>query len=120
MSLRIIWPLLWLTFITILFCLPGSAFPKADFLSKIWFDKWVHIGFFTVLLFLWNWAFRLNKRGDFYLILLLAILYGFLIEVVQHYLIINRSFDLGDLVADTIGSLVGLWTWSLYKKNRPL
>jgi hypothetical protein len=53
---RIATALLYFAVISFLFCLPGSAFPKNNWLSKVHFDKWVHIGFFALLLVLWLWA----------------------------------------------------------------
>jgi VanZ family protein len=106
-------------FITVMFCLPGSVLPHEDWLSKIYFDKWVHIGFFVVLLLLWLWALMPERKGAVWL-LVAAVLYGITIEVVQYYFIPNRSFDLTDWAADTIGSFIGLWFWRRYIKNRPL
>jgi len=34
--------------------------------------------------------------------------YGVIMEYVQKYFIPNRSFDIGDILADTIGSIAGL------------
>jgi len=107
---------LWMVFISVLFCLPGSSLPKADWLSKIYFDKWVHIGFFIVLVLLWSWYLELERTRTYFIIILTAVLYGFIIELVQHYLILNRSFDLGDLAADTLGALFGIFIWDRYKK----
>jgi VanZ family protein len=110
----------WILLISILCFLPGSSLPKAGWLDQISFDKWVHFGLFAVLLFLWRFHFPAGK--SFYFILFgCAIVYGFGVEVIQHYFISNRSFDLYDVVADLVGSIAGLWFWSwLYKKNRPL
>lgn len=101
---------LYFIFITVMFCLPGSVLPHEDWFSKIYFDKWVHIGFFVVLLLLWLWAVTPQKRGAMWL-LAAAVLYGITIEVVQYYFILNRSFDLTDWAADTVGSFIGLWLW---------
>ncbi|HVG17361.1 MAG TPA: VanZ family protein [Chitinophagaceae bacterium] len=108
---------LWTIFISILFCLPGSALPKADWLSKIYFDKWVHIGFFMVLVILWSWFLDIKRNRIYLTIIIVSILYGLTVELVQHYLIVNRSFDLGDLLADTVGALVGLFVWKGYIKK---
>ncbi|HVF97512.1 MAG TPA: VanZ family protein [Flavisolibacter sp.] len=111
--------LLWLLFITVLFFLPGSALPKANWLSKIFFDKWVHFGFFAVLLYLWRY-FLSEKVIDTLLLLAVALLYGLTIEAIQHFFIRNRSFDLGDVLADMAGAIAGLWFWvRLYKKIDP-
>ena len=109
-----------LIFFTILFCLPGSAFPKEDWVSKVYFDKWVHIGIFTVLLFLWCRVLGLSRIRVYILIVLYAIAYGFLIEFIQDRFVDNRSWDLGDVAADLVGSIFGIWVWVRYKKNRPL
>ena len=109
--------LIWFLFISYLFFLPGSALPTDDWMDKIWFDKWVHIGFFSVLSFLWCWALPVSSNR-FILFFLSTVVYGLLVEICQDQLIINRSFDLLDLLADSIGSIIGIWVW--YKKNKPL
>lgn len=112
--------ILWLLLISLLCFLPGSALPKANWLDDISFDKWVHFGLFTVLLFLWRFEFPSAKNYDL-LIVLIAALYGFGIEVIQHYFIPNRSFDLYDILADVTGAIAGVGLWvRIYKKNRPL
>lgn len=107
------WPaaISWFVIINILFFLPGSAFPKDDWLSKIAFDKWVHIGIFTVLLFLWCHALALKSLKAFVLIILLAVGYGLLVEYIQERWVDNRSFDWGDLIADAIGCVIGVIAW---------
>jgi VanZ family protein len=107
---------LYFMFISVLFFLPGSVLPKEDWLSKIYFDKWVHVGFFTVLLFLWLWALMPGKRGAVW-VLAMAILYGIAVEFIQDRFIPNRSFDLGDWAADSFGSFAGLWLWGRYIKK---
>jgi len=98
----------------ILFTLPASAFPTEDWLDKIWFDKWVHIGIFFILVILWCWAL-MNKypagklKTVFVIVALIALVYGIGIEMVQHYLIPNRSFDGGDIIADAAGCLAALF-----------
>jgi VanZ family protein len=100
------------SFISILFFLPGSAFPKEDWFSKIHFDKWVHTGIFMILSFICGWAFLLRQKRDFIVLLLLTIGYGLLVEIIQGNLIANRSYDLADLLADTIGSVAGIIMWA--------
>ena len=111
LSKKFFLPVAALVFFTILFCLPGSAFPKEDWLAKISFDKFVHIGIFTVLLFLWCRALQIDSLKGYIVLIIIAILYGFLIEVIQDQLVVNRSWDLGDVAADFLGSLVGASAW---------
>jgi VanZ family protein len=104
--------ILYFGFISTLFILPGSVFPKNDWLSKIWFDKWVHIGLFCALIWLCCWAFTLVTKASFLKLMIIGALYGIIVEFVQHHFIPNRYFDLGDLVADITGSLIGLLIWT--------
>ena len=104
----------WFIISIILLTLPGSSFPKENWLDKIWFDKWVHIGLFAVMITLWCWA-MLKKypvgpglRKIFIWIGLIGIAYGIGMEFVQKYFIPNRSFELGDIAADATGCLLGV------------
>jgi VanZ family protein len=117
---KLLLPILALIFFTILFCLPGSALPKEDWLSEIWFDKWVHIGIFITLLWLWCRALKLERSLAYIIAIVVAVAYGLSIEIIQDRLVTNRSFDLGDLLADFIGSMFGVWLWVRRKKNKPL
>ena len=107
--------------INILFYLPGSAFPRDNILTRIYFDKWVHLGIFAALVFLWRSAFNFRFRGYHALILLVAMVYGMLVELIQDRWVTNRSYDPYDFLADVAGSFLGLYVWlRVYKKNKPL
>ncbi|HYM93717.1 MAG TPA: VanZ family protein [Chitinophagaceae bacterium] len=106
--------LLWFIASVILLTLPGSSLPKEKWFDKIWLDKWVHIFIFGMIVFLWcrvllskNFANEKLKRY-FFLIALTAIAYGVGMEYIQLYFIPGRSFDLWDMAADAVGSLLGL------------
>lgn len=103
---------------TILLCMPGSSFPKQNWLTEMRVDMWIHIFLFAVLVFMWRSSFDW-RRND--MIVFSALLYGFIIEIVQYSWISNRSFEIIDLVCDLAGSVMGvlLWHWG-YKKNKPL
>jgi VanZ family protein len=113
--------ILWFITCTILFTLPGSAFPKENWFDLIWFDKWVHIGLISILVFLVCWSvYRFNNRllsdQTILWVVAMASFYGLLMEFVQLYFVANRSFDGGDVVADTVGAVAaGLfvrWKWA--------
>jgi hypothetical protein len=107
----------WLVISTILLTLPGSSFPKENWLDKIAFDKWVHIAMFFIMVVLWSKAAagNFNSPGSlkkvFAWIALAGLLYGTGMEFVQGSFISRRSFDGGDIVADGIGCLAG-WLFS--------
>jgi len=103
--------ILWHVFITVLFFLPGSAFPKENWLADIHLDKWVHFGFFALLVLFWRYYFPEVSKYS-WLLLMLAFCYGLSVEIIQHFFVANRSFDAGDIIADMVGSLAGLWVWT--------
>jgi len=70
---------------------------------------------FSIMVWLWCWGFTRFKAHNKVLerwFLYIAVLwcgYGIGMEFVQRYLVINRSFDMGDIVADSVGCLMGWW-----------
>lgn len=111
----------WLVIMCILFFLPGSTFPNENWLSKIYFDKLVHVGLFAILIFLWRSAFNSKFSAYNFILFFSALLYGVMVEYIQRDFVPNRDFDLYDVVADITGAVIGLAVWSLtYKKNKPL
>ena len=105
----------WFIISVVLLTIPGSAFPKENWLDKIWFDKWVHIGMFAIMVSLWCWAMlkiysvSTRLKALFILIGLLSLSYGVGMEFVQKYFINNRSFDEGDIIADAVGCSLGVF-----------
>lgn len=111
----------WFFIMSVLFFLPGSALPKESWLNTIYIDKWVHVGLFAILVFLWRGA--VHWEANYYNIVLLffAFAYGLLVEFIQKNWVPNRSFDLFDVLADMTGGIIGLIVWfRVYKKNKPL
>jgi VanZ family protein len=103
----------WFFLVLFLICLPGNKFPKTDdWLDKIFFDKWVHIGLFAVLAFLWMKPYvnsTLSKQNILQAIFKIALsvsIWGLATEFIQKYFAFHRSFDLWDWAADSIGALV--------------
>jgi VanZ family protein len=115
----------WLIICTILLTLPASAFPSEKWYMKIpMFDKWVHIGIFCILSFLFCWGlfkigiFTDSLKRNFVQTGISCLLYGIVMELVQRYFIPNRSFDPGDVIADGVGSLAGvLYSFKAYIKK---
>ncbi len=100
----------WFVFIYILLTLPGKDFPKSDLFEIIYFDKWVHIGLFGGLVFLFSYPFKNTfpfKNSFYLLIVVLAVVYGVAMEFVQKYFTTDRSFDINDMMANAVGALLG-------------
>jgi VanZ family protein len=114
-SIKLRYIILTLYFITmcILFTLPGSSFPQSGWMGKMSFDKLIHIALFGLFTFLICWAMQISVKRGLLAAFLAAVIYGILIEVVQGQFIPNRSFDLVDWAADSIGGFAGVWFWNL-------
>lgn len=110
----------------VLLTYPGSRFPKSHLFDIPFFDKWVHVGLFGILCFLFSIPLVyspipfLKKKQWFLFILLMGILYGVAMEFVQKYWAINRSFDEWDMVADSVGSFLAiLVSFQILKRTNP-
>jgi len=96
--------------IFVLLALPGSALPKEQGFSIPNFDKLVHIGLFGGFVLLWSLYYSTTGRSQkkllriFFIIFLIAVVYGIGMEFVQKYFIPGRDYDEADMVADMIGA----------------
>jgi len=83
----------------------------------IW-DKWVHFLVFTILYLLWAWA--LGSKGPrlkWTLKLVFGLLiYGIIIEFIQHYWYVSRKGDLMDVMANASGIFIGFLVLQLKSK----
>lgn len=109
------WPAaFWSAIVIVLLSLPGSDLPPGGFFRLIpHFDKWIHFGMFALFVILWNWAIAVRlpqsrQVKSFVLVTLVGILVGYLMELVQKYMVTNRDYDMWDVVADAAGAAGGL------------
>lgn len=110
--------ILWFFITTILLCLPGKKIPRIGFLQHIpQFDKIVHIVLFGILSFLFC---KSSPKKYYWFVAILCALYGVAMEFVQKNYIPNRSFDIWDIVADTIGSFAAVIFILTERKNKIL
>ena len=96
-------------------CLSLIKTPKIDTgFSNI--DKLYHLfAYFTLSLF---WLFSFYKKSSLkYIIVLACLIYGILIEVIQHTLTTYRTGDYKDAIANTLGSIFGLIVFNQIKKK---
>lgn len=96
-----------------LLTIPGKDLPEVGLFDKIpLFDKWVHMGMFGILVFLFAMAFQKKIHVHPFtlpFIALMALVYGIAMEYVQKYWVPNRSFDVTDILADGTGCVIGWW-----------
>jgi len=74
-------------------------------------DKLAHLVFYAGMTILWSMALS-RKQPEKKIILFFSISFGVLMEICQLYLFNGRSFEIYDIVANVMGSLIG---WILFK-----
>ncbi len=118
----------WFFLILILVCIPGYDLPKVDnWLIEINFDKFIHVGLFAVLAYLFMIPFsksdlpQKEKWHYFIKITIATIIWGITTELIQKYFVPSRSFNLSDCAADGLGGIIALiyckWRLSKAKKT---
>jgi VanZ family protein len=116
--------LLWALFIGGLCAIPGQDLPTADWLSLLKADKWVHVGVFATLVFLTLRGIYQPDNDVFFQkyavvgTLTLSIAYGGVLELMQETFFENRTADLYDFIANSVGCFLG-W-WFAHKKLKAL
>ena len=105
----------WFFLVLTLVCIPGRDLPKmSGWFTQIDFDKFIHVGLFAVLAFLFMYPFStadLSKKEKWHYFIKIAIassIWGLTSELIQRYFIPGRSFDLFDWSADSLGGLIAL------------
>ena len=105
--------IVWFFLILVLMCLPSADIPDlGSWFDKMYFEKWGHCGMFRVLTFSFIYPvtkLTLNqkvKRKTALKIAIGACLWGLTTEFIQKFLISERSFDLLDWAADSLGVII--------------
>lgn len=104
--------LLWALGIMLLTLMPASDVPRWPWAAQVHLDKFVHAFLFGVQAVLLGLAIATRRTWrspaqPFFLVLLIALLFGALIEVLQENMDIGRHGDVWDLMADGAGALLG-------------
>lgn len=107
--------IVWFIIVLVLMCTPGNDLPEIDtWFQKLFIDKWIHIAAFGLLAYLFMIPLKkstldTHEKWQYFLrIALAASVWGLAIEFIQKYYIPNRSFDLLDWAADSLGALLAL------------
>jgi VanZ family protein len=109
----------YLLLVTIASLLPSKDVPEVTIFP--YFDKLVHFSMYALFSFLVLWAWPEKFTGMKQIIpFLLVLSYGFLMEVLQRYSNLGRSFDLKDELANCLGFFPGWLFWRLIKDKTNL
>lgn len=122
-SLKFFPAILWLIVIAIISGFPGNQVPKIP----IWqFDKLVHSIVYAVLsitliiAFYKDYTIPPKKIITLLLIIFFGIFYGGVMEILQHYIFINRSGNWYDFIANTFGTILGVILFPFINKLLPI
>jgi len=115
--------ILWALVIVLLSGFPGNKVPDVP----LWnFDKLVHVGMYAPLSFLLLFALnpQYPKQKNRYLticfVVVSCVFYGGIMEILQHYIFINRSGNIYDFLANAIGSIIGVFIHPYIIKLLPI
>jgi len=97
-------------FISLAFLSPiVGNLPKIDLIISL--DKLIHVTIYLILVFIWLLYFFKRQRflvlNTLIKILIACFIYGILIEVSQHLFVASRQADFLDVLANSIGLILG-------------
>ena len=111
--------------ILILTGLPGSLFPRVK--PTLGLDKVAHILMYAGFAFACLWGYRKQfvsnglayKKRAMLLTIIISIAYGGLTEIMQETItVLHRSGDWRDLIADAIGTVLGVLIFYLFFRRK--
>lgn len=106
--------IVWVVVIAILHAIPGSDFPEVSFSDFFQLDKLIHAIIFMIGVYLFAITLKEPQKIQFLRYIVISfIAYGLLLEVLQGLVFVERSADILDWLADTIGVFLGVW---IFKK----
>jgi VanZ family protein len=106
----------WTLGILIACLIPGNEVPHVSIPLA---DKWVHFIIFAGFSFLWLSTFKHANAAKGVLIFILSVLLGYAVELLQDSGITKgRSYDVYDVVADSIGGALGVVVFFLWWKSQ--
>lgn len=115
--------LLWAFLILALCTMPVNGVATIKLLNLLSFDKLAHMLLFAMQFWfiaigqLKQHVFSYKRKRASTLAFILTVTYGGLIELMQGYLLSNRTMDILDMVANIIGATIGWFFFIAFKKK---
>jgi VanZ family protein len=115
--LRITLSLTYLSCIALLSLLPPNDLPEIPLFPGA--DKIVHTCMYLGLAMLFCWSMHAEiRRVWYYLIILFSIGWGAMMELFQFLMHSGRSFEFNDMLGNILGSLIGVFIYSLVAQRK--
>jgi VanZ family protein len=112
---------IWLCLMFYMLFSPESGLPKVKLLAIPYFDKFVHLGMFSlfVFLFLIDSEYQVRKIRMYIFFIIPCLLFSAFSEIIQYFYISGRSGNIYDFIADFFGIAAGnLFYFLVWKKIR--
>ena len=103
-----IFAIIWTAFIVSSCLLPASVFEPFSFQSLIGLDKIIHLTLYFIFVQLWALSGENLSQKNKAVVLISGIIFGTLIEFLQSALNNGRSFEIDDMIANTVGCILGI------------
>ena len=111
---------IWTIFIVSSCLLPSSIFKPFSSMSLFQLDKIIHLLLYFVFVQLWALNLKKEEKKNKIIILLIGIGYGVIIEYLQITMNMGRNFEIGDMIANTIGCILGVVLLTITQNLLPL
>lgn len=99
----------------------GSSLNKVNIFQINNIDKFIHLSFYFLLSISFQSSLLqntlINKKEQIFITLVLIISYGLIMEIFQFYFTDDRSAELFDALANTLGCISGILIFPFLKKN---
>ena len=108
----------WTIFIIVATLLPKEAVSQSNFFNIPHFDKVSHLAAYLLLVFLWSSTLfeKTTKIKAARIAFYSSIIMGIVLEILQWQLNVGRHFEILDIIANIIGSILGLIAfYKIYK-----
>jgi len=99
--------IIWTFVISVLSLMPSRDINSLKLVQIEGLDKILHFVCYMVLSFLWMGAFK-NRQVSTKYIIFFTLTFGGLMEIFQFYLLLGRSLELGDMLANSLGIFLGI------------
>ena len=107
--MKYMYVIIWTVIVIVLSLLPKNSIDVESVKFFKGFDKIVHFFMYAIMMILWLNTFRKIKEHDklkwIFFAIFFSISLGIILEILQKYLEIGRSFDIFDIITNITGVL---------------
>jgi len=110
--IRLLLLFIYIGLIVVLSILPPKDLPRIH--PFYGFDKIVHIGMYLIFSTLFCWALQTEKNlNKLYVVMPFTIGWGIFMEYLQRGMHLGRSYELNDIIANSLGVVTGVLIYVL-------